>query len=244
MARVGKIGEFVEGNEDFICYVERVGLYFVANEIRDEKKVAVFLSLIGHQPYALLRNILTPAIPSSKSYAEIVEALKGHYMPKPLIIGERYTFHNRSQKEGEKVTEYIVGLKKLAVTCEFGEFLPQALRDRLVCGLQSVVIQKKLLSVRELTLEKACEISLAMEMADKNTTEMQPSSSTVHKVMEASKGRNQQTYDMRRQTASTTGPVKPCFRCGGKHNASLRTRRVMRVQRLDTLPKCACQRKI
>ncbi|XP_069128677.1 uncharacterized protein [Argopecten irradians] len=173
LAHVGKIGEFVEGSENFTCYVERMEQYFAANDITD-KKVAVFLAVMGPQTYSLLRNIMTPDLPSTKTYDEIVTALKGHFMPEPLVIAERFKFHNRSQKEGESVADYVVGLKKLAARCEYGNFLQQALRDRLVFGLRNEFIQKKLLAVKDLTLDKTCEISVAMETAGRNTTEMKP----------------------------------------------------------------------
>lgn len=45
----------------------------------------------------------------------------------------------------------MVELKQLALKCEFGVFLEEVLRDRLVCGLKNIQIQKKLLAERELT---------------------------------------------------------------------------------------------
>ncbi|XP_069134399.1 uncharacterized protein [Argopecten irradians] len=105
---------------------------------------------MGPQTYSLLRNIMIPDLPSTKTYDEIVTALKGNFMPEPLVIAERFRLHNRSQKEEESVADYVVGLKKLAARCEYGNFLQQALRDRLVCGLRNEFIQKKLLAVKDL----------------------------------------------------------------------------------------------
>ena len=48
-----------------------------------------------------------------------------------------------------------------------------ALRDRLVCGLHNELIQKRLLSEPDLSLAKASEIALAMEVAAKDTLELQ-----------------------------------------------------------------------
>ena len=49
--------------------------------------------------------------------------------------------------------------------CDFGEFLEQALRDRFVCGLANTTLQKRLLTEKKLTLERAVAIATAMEMA-------------------------------------------------------------------------------
>ena len=52
---------------------------------------------------------------------------------------------------------------------EFGTYLDEALRDRLVCGIQSSHIQKRLLSEDKLTFRRALEIALAMETTAKDT---------------------------------------------------------------------------
>ena len=41
---------------------------------------------------------------------------------------------------------FIIELKYLSNTCEFGKFLDEAVRDRFVCGLYDDDIQKRLLS--------------------------------------------------------------------------------------------------
>ena len=56
----------------------------------------------------------------------------------------------------------VVELKRLALQCAFGTFLEEALRDRLVCGLKSVEMQKKLLAERDLTSKKAFETAQSM----------------------------------------------------------------------------------
>ena len=44
---IGKIETFDETNDDWNAYVERLEQYFIANEIKDNKQVAVMLSLMG-----------------------------------------------------------------------------------------------------------------------------------------------------------------------------------------------------
>ena len=41
MATIGQIKEYVEGQEDFECYIERVEQFFEANDIDEKKRVAV-----------------------------------------------------------------------------------------------------------------------------------------------------------------------------------------------------------
>ena len=86
-----------------------------------------------------------------------------------VVIAERFQFFRRQQDVGETVAEYEAELRKLATHCDYGAFLEQALRDRLVCGLRNEASQKHLLSKANLTLEKALEIAQGMEAADSNT---------------------------------------------------------------------------
>ena len=70
---IGKIDAFDEANDDWNAYVERMELYFIANEIDKDKQVAVMLSLMGNKTYGLLRNLAAPAKPSTLSFKTIVD---------------------------------------------------------------------------------------------------------------------------------------------------------------------------
>lgn len=85
MSFVGKIEAFDSTTEDWETYIERVELYFTANDVEEEKKVATLLSLMGAKTYSLLRNLLAPDKPASKSFQIIVNTLKNHLNPKPIV---------------------------------------------------------------------------------------------------------------------------------------------------------------
>ena len=89
--------------------------------------------------YTLLRGLVSPELPKDKSYDEL---MKKHYDPEPIIIAERFHFYRRDQKTGESIADYLASLRRLASRCKFGTFLTEALRDKLVCGMQSDNIQK------------------------------------------------------------------------------------------------------
>ena len=94
MATLGHIGKFDPADESISAYLERVKLFFAANDIEDPKQVAVFLSVvIGPKNYALLRDLLAPVKPQEKSLAALFETLWKHFEPKPVIIAERFRFH-------------------------------------------------------------------------------------------------------------------------------------------------------
>ncbi|KAL5517983.1 hypothetical protein EMCRGX_G003642 [Ephydatia muelleri] len=142
------------------AYMERMDEFLIANGVDDDrKKVAVLLSTVGPSTYRLLKDLLVPTLPSTQSFDEIREVLQGHFQPKPLVIAERFKFHQRNQSESESVVQYLAELHKLAKTCEFKAFLDEALRDRFVCGLRAQSIQKRLLSEAALDLKKALEVA-------------------------------------------------------------------------------------
>ena len=63
-------------------------------------------------------------------------------------------------------------LKRLANHWSFGEFL-NALRDRLVCGLQEESIQRRLLTEYNLTIFQAVQIAQGMEAARRSVKDLQ-----------------------------------------------------------------------
>ena len=147
-------------------------LFFVANGIEDEKKVLVFFTTIGGEMYSLLHSLLAPAKPSAKSFAELKEVFQWHFEPKLLVIVERFFFHSWSQAAGESIAEYIAELQRLATNCKFGEYLEQALLDRLVCGLKHEPTQKRLLSASTVSLVNAIEIAQSVEAVEMNSLKL------------------------------------------------------------------------
>ena len=196
---LGTMDPFDPDTDSWPAYSERLEQFFVANDIADGKKVAVLLTVIGTKAYTLLRNIIAPDKPTSKEYGALVEALRAHLDLKPIVIAEHFKFHQRNQREGESVAQYIAELRKLSTHCEFQDHLDQAIRDRLVCGLSSEAIQKRLLSEKNLTLAAAQEIALGMEAAAKEATELQVSSKS--------------SLEINKITVDT---AKPCFRFARK----------------------------
>lgn len=166
------------------------------NGIAEEVKVATFLSVIGPKTYSLLRSLAQPQKPGEKTYNDIVKILDKHFTPKPLVIAERFRFHKRNQEESESVVQYVAVLKKLSEYCEFDAALNDTIRDRLVCGLRSEAIQKRFLTEANLTLQKAIEVAVSMELAAKEAQQL-GAAIRVHKVEAA--------QDMEKGR---------CYRCG------------------------------
>ena len=219
-ATLGKIEEFDGSKEEWPQYVERLSFFFTANSITDaDKKRAVFLSVVGATTYKVLRDLLSPDKPGEKTFEELVEKLGLHYSPKPSEIVERFKFHTRFRKPGESVSMFIAQLRSLSEHCNFGAVLEDMIRDRLVCGVNDDVIQKRLLAEATLTYAKAVQLVKGLETADKNVKLLKNSkreqegasgSSPSIAVHQVGKGRG--------------NPTVTCFRCGTPGHAVPRCR--------------------
>ena len=73
----------------------------------------------------------------------------------------------------ESIAVYMAELRRLAEHCDFGAGLLDALRDRLVCGLDNESTQKRQLTKRDLTLDMAYDIAVSMETVAKDAIQLQ-----------------------------------------------------------------------
>ena len=154
--------------------MERLEQYFLVNEVEDvAKRRAILLSVCGSKTYALARDLLQPARPAETTFKKIVDTLEKHFSPKPSEIVERYKFHSLNRDEDKGVAAYVAELRKLTEHCNFGDTLPEMLRDRLACGIKNEKIQRRLLAERKFTLKKAEEIALGEELAAKHVVDIQ-----------------------------------------------------------------------
>ena len=218
---LGKIEEYNAENESIDNYLERLEQYFIANDIKDEKQIAVFLSVVGPRTYKLIKSLVNPEKPTDKTFAQLSTILKNQLNPKPKIIAERFRFHKRVQGAGETVSHFAAELKSLSNTCEFGQFLTEALRDRFVVGLRNELTQRKLLTYDKITYEKAFEMARADEMAEQDSKELQLGSGSdsaaacggdVHKL---STEKRQANKPVRMQSEASN-----CYRCKkGRHSS-------------------------
>ena len=96
-------------------------------------------------------------------------------------------------------------LRKMALHCEFGEVLTDALQDWLVCGLQNAGVQKQLLAQTDLMLHKALQVAQGMEAAEKSTKTLQGGDTF---------SSNSQINRTGPSHGSSRQPSKSCYRCG------------------------------
>uniref|UniRef100_H3B502 ribonuclease H n=1 Tax=Latimeria chalumnae TaxID=7897 RepID=H3B502_LATCH len=195
---------FDESKENFDSYLEQFEHWLAVKEILDEKRRDVFLPVLEPTVYGLLKSLTAPDM----SYTQLIETLSRHYKPKPIPIAEWFWFYCRNQEQGETIANYILALKHLASTCEFG----------FVCGLRGESYHKQLLLETELTFKSACDIALALELAHKDTKELAGHTESPRQWNELQSMPQQPQGQKKPQPqASSTKPKTPCYWCGGSH---------------------------
>lgn len=86
-----------------------------------------------------------------KKLPKIMEKLDELAIGKVNGTYERYMFNSRNQEADESINGYVAALRKLAQTCNI-------IRDRIVLGVRSKQMRKRLLQERKLTLSKCIDI--------------------------------------------------------------------------------------
>ena len=76
---------------------------------------------------------------------------------------ESYEFHLRKQKPLENIETYEAALCQLAKNCNFGQLRDRLIRYQVVVGVRDDCVREKLLSVKQLTLDKCLQIGRTYE---------------------------------------------------------------------------------
>ena len=176
----------------------------MANDGKDaSKQRAILLSVCGAATYQLICNLVAPGKSTEKSFADLVK----HHTPPLSVTVQQFKFNSRPQKVIESVAEFVAEIRQVSDHCQFEDPVDM-LRDCLVCGISDSRVQRRLLAETNLTFKKAFELSLAAELAEQNSKDVQkPHSTAVHSVQkQASK-------------PQSNGLHTNCYRCGGKHAA-------------------------
>ena len=72
MAKHGKIGQFNPSIESWESYAERLTYYFTANDIEDDKKHSIFLTVCGAPTFQLLQSLVQPEKLEDVTYSVVL----------------------------------------------------------------------------------------------------------------------------------------------------------------------------
>lgn len=220
-AILGHVEPFIPGSEPFENYLERLEAFFEVNETPESEKVASLIVLIGPVVYGVLKNLIAPDQPKNKTFKVLTETLRQHYAPVGLEVAERFKFHCRKQQVGELLRDFVVDLKKLAVSCNYGTFLNDALRDQLIYGLHDSVVKKRLLSEKKLNFEDAVKLASDLELVGEQARIMEGSQPDMIHAVKKPSVYNQKSVSKYQSVPSSEEKFSVmCKFCGKSHPLS------------------------
>lgn len=147
-----------------------------------DQQVLYLLHYVGSGAFDVVCNKVAPADPYAMPFSELIAHLGEFYEPEPLEIAENFRFHQRKQREGEPVKDFVADLQRLSVHCNFGPYLKTALRNQLVFGLSNHRAQSRLLGTKELTFDKAVQVATAMELSEKDSRQLQSGAASIEYI--------------------------------------------------------------
>eukprot|EP00102_Acyrthosiphon_pisum_P018369 XP_008190098.1 PREDICTED: uncharacterized protein K02A2.6-like [Acyrthosiphon pisum] len=171
----------------------------------DERKINILLNLIGTHGIKIYNNFKKPKKATDITYDNVVKWFSDYCEPRKNVIFQRYKFGSCVQKEGQTFDEFVTELKTLSSLCEYKEE-DNMVRDRIVFGIRDAETKNKLLSMDNLTLEKAETLCRTREVTDKEIQEMTTDLANIHYM-----GREQKTW------SKNKGECYDCKKCGTNH---------------------------
>ena len=204
------------------------------DEEDEEVIVGVLLSLLGREGMKIYDTLpLTAA--EAKKKDTVLKAFETYFQPLKSEVFDRFLFHRRHQQPGEPFDTWLVELRGMVKSCNYGAaaIVESILRDQIVLGVANEQVREKLLFEAELSLAKACSIVRACESASSQLTQMASRlDSSVHhlndrptKAKPPSSGAsrqggqlfvNWQCYGRRHQKGQCFAANIVCFACGQK----------------------------
>lgn len=153
-------------------------------------------------------------------YSVLIDKFDNYFLPKINVTFERHKFFTRNKKPGENFDAYVTELKSLASTCEFGKLKDSLIKDRIVCGIESDKLRKKLLVETNLNLNKCIDICKSSELTQAHTKQI--STETVHVDKVNKQNRNQKPNYQNKKAKKSSGKfqssiINNCTRCGRTH---------------------------
>lgn len=136
-------------------------------------KIGIFLNEAGTRAIELFHSSLVLSEVQKKKFDDVYKAFEKFCLPKKNEMYESFLFLSRNQREGEKFDSFLIDIKKLVKSCGYDTQNDRMLRDRIVLGINNKKLQKRMLEVDALTLEKAIEMARAEEISNLQSTTLQ-----------------------------------------------------------------------
>ena len=156
-------GDVVENWRDFETSWD---YYTIATDLRSKETTdagkeivaATLCTVMGPESKKIMNSLPCLTDADKKNPKRIIEELGKYFVPQRNVLYERFVFNSATQKPSETVDEYVVRLRQLANSCEFGDLKDSLIRDRIVIGTSDENGRERLLRERPVpNLDKVVE---------------------------------------------------------------------------------------
>lgn len=188
----------MDGNlaENWRRFKRYFNIYMTAGELNEKShavKINTFLNAVGEEAIEVY-DTFTLTADQKANYDEVIKAFDEFCKPKKNPVYERFVLNQRKQKEGEPFDTFLMDIKRLARTCEYGENEQEMLRDRIVWGVQDKKVQLRMLERNDLTYNQAIEMARQSESTKEQADTMNTSKAASIDEIRHSQNRNASSH--------------------------------------------------
>jgi len=187
---------------------QKLEIFIIANELENasnKRKVAILLNSVGDAGLEIFNSFNITE--SEEKFENVIKKFDDHFIPKKNITIERHKFLTRKQKYEENFQDFLTGLYKFSLTCEFGDLRDSLIKDTIVLGIRDNLTRERLLRAEDLDLKKTIKICKAAELAQKQVQEISvdiKKDLTPESIL---------AINVKKKTQSH----RECYKCGYKH---------------------------
>ena len=157
-----------EISENWKIWKEKYANYSIISRLdreSQEYQLAMFKHAIGDDGLKVIKTFSYAAGEDPNDWCVVKENMEKYCIGEVNEIYERYCFNKRDKLPTESIDSFVAELKTLAKTCNFCDCLRNSLiRDRIVLGVKKENTTRKLLRVRDLTLNRCIDICRSEEV--------------------------------------------------------------------------------
>ena len=201
--------------ENWKLWKEKYNNYYVISRLERESpeyQLAMFKHAIGDDGLKVIKTFSYSESENANDWRVVLGKMEKHCIGEVNEIYERYCFNKRDKFPTETVENFVAELKTLAKTCNFCDCLRDSLiRDRIVLGIKNEETTKKLLRIRDLTLNKCIDVCRSEEITSMQMKSLSEPVDGVNKV-KSRKTKSDKTSDGNAQSNKIS-----CKFCGYEH---------------------------
>ena len=177
--------------ENWKLWKEKYNNYFVISRLDRETpefQLAMFKHTIGDDALKVIKTFNHAEGENSSDWRVVMGKMEKHCIGEVNEIYERYCFNMRDKLPTESVDSFVAELRNLAKTCNFCDCLRDSLIcDRIVLGIKNEQTTKKLLRMRDLTLNRCIDVCRSEEVAELQMKSLSGPVDNINQVKSSSK---------------------------------------------------------